>query len=237
VALRFDGCCDCAGSKRHDNIWEAASQGNLADVQRLVRQAPVLLNARSRYDRRTPLMKACCGGHLEVARWLLDQGAAVNWRDYDGKTALWLAYYIRRDWVPLVRLLVERGADPAIATATGMTPLIDASSNDDLEAVRFLLDHPNVRATINVRNDDGQTALWRACCLAHPGVLRMLLESGADPTIASSNGSSPMAVVKQNPIDQDDHHGARRRECVAALEVSFCLPLSVPKHPVSRSVG
>jgi ankyrin repeat protein len=40
------------------------------------------------------------------------------------------------------------------------------------------------------------------------GVVRALLESGADPTIADKDGTTPMAIAKQDPIfpNHPTHH-------------------------------
>jgi ankyrin repeat protein len=52
----------------------------------------------------------------------------------------------------VVRLLLERGADPTIATRWGSTPLMIASFGGHLEVVRLLLGHPSAKATINHRD-------------------------------------------------------------------------------------
>jgi ankyrin repeat protein len=192
-------------------ILDAAEAGDLAEVQRLVGQDASLLNARGPHLARTPLMVASQGGHMGVVCLLLDKGAAINERDAGGCTALWYACCDGRPSV--VRLLLERGADPTIATGWGSTPLIEASSQGHLKVVRSLLGHPSARATINRRDINGRTALWWACYKGSAGVVRALLESGADATIASNAGTTPMAIAK---------HGVTAegcRECVAALEV------------------
>jgi ankyrin repeat protein len=128
---------------------------------------------------------------------------------------------------PAVRLLVERGADPAIANHVGLTPLMTASAGGHLEIVRFLLGLPSAKATIDRRDNYGQTALWLACSTARGGVVRALLEGGADPTIADNGGTTPMAIAKQEP-EPDGIFAEGRRECVAALEVSFQLHVFCP---------
>jgi ankyrin repeat protein len=160
-----------------------------------------------------------------VVRWLLDNGAAANEENAPGVTALRLACSHGRP--PLVRLLLERGADPTIADHRGSTPMMEASWEGHLEVVRLLLGHASAKATLNQRDRYGATALWYACYYGRGGVVRALLENGADPTIATKDGTTPMAVAKRDPplysrrITAEGH-----RQCVAALEVRSCSLLS-----------
>jgi uncharacterized protein len=198
------------------DIWAAAKAGDVHEVERLLGQDPDLLNARS--DRgMTPWMLAALQGHTGVVRLLLDQGAAINEQaNKPGRTALWFACLMGR--LPVVSLLMERGADPTTVNGRGSTPLMEASSNRHVEVVRLLLGDPSGNATINQRDEEGKTALFWACRYGREGVVRALLESGADPTIADNDGTTPMAVAKQNNSVRRIVEG--RRECVAALEVS-----------------
>jgi ankyrin repeat protein len=199
------------------NIWEAVREDDVGEVEWLVGQDPCLLNAGD-HRGRTPLYWASWSGHVGVVRWLVDKGAAINERDSSGGTALWIACDYSR--APVVKLLMERGADPTIASNGGATPMIAASENGHLEVVRFLLGLPSAKATINHSDNQGKTA-WHACYWGCWGAVRALLESGADPTIASNNGITPRATASAEG----------RRKCVAALKVSFCVPLSLP-HPL-----
>jgi uncharacterized protein len=200
------------------DIWRAARGGNLAEVVRMVGEDPGRLNAKAPlwHLDRTPLMFSSQGGRVEVVRWLLDQGADIDESDRGGQTALCLACSAARPAV--VKLLLERGADPAIADRLGWTPLMAASSQGHLVVLRWLLAHPSGEATVNHRNCVGKTALWWACHNGRVGAARMLLASGADPTIAADDGTTPMAVAKRD-LDIGHVTAEGRRECVAALEV------------------
>jgi ankyrin repeat protein len=213
-------------------VCRAAWEGDLAEVQRLMEgEDPELLDDWDDRFVKTPLMCASFKGHLGVVRWLLDKGAAVNAEAVPGCTALYDACSYGH--LPVVRLLLERGADPTIAAVLGITPLMAASSH--LKVVRLLLDHPRAKATINQRDKDGETALWWACRWGRGGMARMLLQSGADPTIVDNYGRTPMAIAKQVADDHDISEGCR--ECVAALEVRPRPSLFVHLHLLMRSAG
>jgi hypothetical protein len=220
-----------------DAIWWAANRGDLTEVERLVGQDPGLLDAKDTALDQTPLMAASEKGHVRVVRWLLDKGAPTGWLGDGGSTALGLACFYGR--FPVVKLLLERGANPIIAGQDGSTPLMDASSQGHLEIVRVLLGHPSASTIINDRDYRGRTALFEACYHGHGGIASALLQSGADPTIADRQGTTPVATAKQDPPPPPLSPLSTpitvegRRECVAALEVRSRLPpylSSPPQH-------
>jgi ankyrin repeat protein len=197
------------------SIWGAAEAGNLAQVQRLVGQEPRLLNAENGFQE-TPLERASSRGHVRVVRWLVDQGAALDQQGIQGWTPLFIAS--SRGHTPVVRLLMGRGADPTIASTSGWTPLMRTSHEGHVDTVRCLLDHPSVAAMINQRNGGGFTALLLACNQGWEGVVRALLDKGADPTIADNMGRNAMAMAKRY----------KRRACIEALKVRCTCRPSTP---------
>lgn len=58
----------------------------------------------------TPLMNACCHGNFEIAAYLIGHGADVNSISTDGYTPL--SWAVENGSPPLVKLLVEKGANP-----------------------------------------------------------------------------------------------------------------------------
>jgi hypothetical protein len=72
------------------------------------------------------------------------------------------------------------------------------------------------------------TALHKACRYGRGEIVKALLESGADPTIANNEGTTPMASAKQGIGPLND---AESRECVALLEVSLFPPPSLVPAP------
>ena len=69
-------------------------------------------------------------------RHYLAAGTDVNWRDKDGRTALWLACW--EGHLAVVRCLVEEGADVELADTEDTTPFSVACENGRLAVVRYL---------------------------------------------------------------------------------------------------
>ncbi|QQK46177.1 Ankyrin repeat-containing protein, putative [Penicillium digitatum] len=79
--------------------------------------------------------------------------------------------------LPIVRLLLARGADRRSVNTLGKTPLHLAAELGDLEMVQTL---SNDRSVINMQDKSGSTALHLAAMAGHHGVVQILLDGGAD---------------------------------------------------------
>jgi hypothetical protein len=75
-------------------------------------------------------------------------------------------------------------------------PLASAAAEGDLERVRFLLKigaSPNAEGVDNV-----YTALTGAADAGHTGIVRLLLQKGADPLLKDGEGQTAMECAKRN---------------------------------------
>jgi len=143
---------------------------------------------------------------LQFVREIVKRGANVNLRldkgtpklpntssriESEGATAFLLA--ADRADVPLMRLLVELGADPLLPNFSNTTPLMAAAGLgttepleeageevEALEAAKMLLD---LGANVNAVDSNGDTAMHGAAYAAYPSVVKLLAERGADPQI------------------------------------------------------
>lgn len=100
----------------------------------------------------------------------------VNYRGFDGSTGLHIAMRNRNaNWVGF---LLNKGADPDMQDKSGDTPLILAARLGFPEgAARMLM----ARAKVDETNKMGETALMIGVQQRQPGIVKMLLEAGADP--------------------------------------------------------
>ncbi|KAI9264448.1 ankyrin repeat-containing domain protein [Sporodiniella umbellata] len=75
----------------------------------------------------SPLHYAVDRGHLDIVRYLLDQGANINLKTEDEETPLHLACISEQ--LEVARLLVQKGCDPSIKDGEGKTAFEQAESS------------------------------------------------------------------------------------------------------------
>jgi len=177
----------------------AAVHGHLDEMMRLVSEDPQVADSPDDYGR-TALYYASVYGHVDLVRYLLQVGSDPNRSVEDGTTALHRA--CGEGNLSVVKLLVEEGkADPTTRSLCLWTPLMDASINGRVEVVNYLLSyHPQVATTIDELDNDGETALVKACKGVRQdkdmiSIVKLLLSWGADPSLG--NPTTPLSVALQ----------------------------------------
>ena len=128
---------------------------------------------------RTPLHAAADSGNLEVVRKLIEYNPAdINARNAFGTTPLhWTSDGRHFKDGSVLRLLLENGADIDAQDHDGRTPLHWASDVGALEVVRVLLEHG--ADDVEVKGNDGMTALQEAAERRHDAVVELIRERGA----------------------------------------------------------
>ncbi len=109
----------------------------------------VLLNGLDR-ARRSPLHHAVKNGHFEVVRYLVLQGADVNWADSSDNSVL--HYACAYGWRAIVELLMAAGANCNAMNMWKLTPLFIAMLKGHLGCAEQVLKADNVN--VNARDSD-----------------------------------------------------------------------------------
>ena len=161
LALLVPAAAPAEATDLNDAFWEAARTGDLATVKRLHEQG-VDVDELTRYGA-TALSFACDKGHLDVVRYLVENGADVNVTDsfYEFNPLGW-ALFAEHD--EIVKLLLEKGAEGAdgvLSTAAGR-------GNEELVAAAL--------ATGRIDADDVSNALEQAATLDDPEKIVAMLE-------------------------------------------------------------
>jgi uncharacterized protein len=159
---------------------------------------------------------------LQFVREIVKRGANVNLRldkgapkvpntssrvGTEGATPFLLA--ADRSDVPLMRLLLELGADPLLPNFNNTTPLMMAAGlgttepleeageePEAVEAVKMLID---LGADVNAVDNNGDTAMHGAAYNNYPLVVKLLADRGADPKIwnqRNKQGVTPLFAAE-----------------------------------------
>jgi len=158
----------------------AAGHGNLAKIQALADQHPLLVHARARWDE-TALEAAAHVGNRPVAEWLLAHGATL-----DVYTAAVLGMRDR------VAEFVQ--TDPACARASGVhgiPALYFPAITGEIEIADMLL---RAGGDVNAGRG-GTTPLHGAARFGRTPMVAWLLDRGADPTALNYQGKTPLALA------------------------------------------
>ena len=133
---------------------------NIGEVQRLIGLG-ANINAVTPSGR-TPLMFATGYGHINIVRFLLENGANVNAKDtFKGWTVLMFSTILTNEEFEIAKLLIENGADVNESTNySGETVLIIACKRCHFNIVRLLIETPNI--DLDITDNNGYTALYYA---------------------------------------------------------------------------
>jgi len=162
------------------DIWSAARQGLLSELQRFVSEG-VDLNSPNRAQV-TPLHEAAEAGQFQVAKWLLENTANPNINTIPNRgepgsyTPLHLA--AQAGHIEMVKLLLQHGANMNAKMSDGCTALIIASEDGRLSLVKLLIESG---ADVNQVGQMGINAFAAALFGDYLDVARFLHQSGADP--------------------------------------------------------
>ncbi|MFN0042834.1 MAG: ankyrin repeat domain-containing protein [Alphaproteobacteria bacterium] len=156
-----------------DQFSESLRLGVLEAVQRAVNGGRSVNEIFT--DGTTPLTVAAKNGQTAVVEYLVQNRAALEYRDRGQATALLLA--AERGHAEIVDILLKAGADPNVPDRSGDTPLIKAAKGGYTDAVRVL-----VASKVDLKRADysGLTALDWAERNRHATASRVLRAAGAN---------------------------------------------------------
>ena len=210
----------------------------------------------------TPLLFAIRDGNVPMMRLLLDHGADLGQSSGNHTTPMLIA--LLNGQVGMATELLNRGADPNAADDYHRAALFAAidlrnfnhdkygdlptDGRDPLDLIKALLKkdaNPNLKTdTVPVHglmqfdaswvNFDGETPFVRAALSGDIEVMRLLLASGADPNIATTQGSTAlMAAAGINWIPGQTY---TRSEADYVEAVKLCLERGAPVN-ASNTLG
>jgi uncharacterized protein len=193
-------------------LLRAARRGD-PDAVAVALRAGAPLEARD-HNQRTALLLAAIHDHVDVARLLVALGADPDAQDYRDDSA-WLVTGVTGS-VPLAETLLPANPDLTITNRFGGTSLIPASERGHVGYVRRVV---QTDMNVNHVNDLGWTAMLEAVILGdgsrpYQRIVRLLLDAGADPSIADDEGVTPLQHARNRGYDEIEavltRHSRRR---------------------------
>jgi len=197
----------------------------------------------------TALMLAARTGKPDALMALLEHGADPNKTNLEGQTALMWAASEKNS--AAVKTLIDHGADVNAQThklpppspfqlifsapfpAGGMTALIYAARQNDLESAKILL---AARANVNEDAADGSSPLLVAVINEHYALAKFLLEHGADPNAADAQGRAPLyAAIDMRNLEWSTRPAPPEKDSLSDLDFIQAL-LDHGANPNARLV-
>ncbi|HMH11520.1 MAG TPA: ankyrin repeat domain-containing protein [Edaphobacter sp.] len=174
------------------NALHIAARDGQIDAAKALLAAHMDINAITDTDHATALILALINGHFDLARLLLSKGADTKLVTTDGLGPLYALVDVQwapHTWYP--------------------QPVISQEHTPYLELLAELLEHqaePNIQLSRKLwfrvfANDEtwveavGATPFWRAALAGDLASMRILIDHGADPKLATKSGDTPLMVA------------------------------------------
>lgn len=151
---------------------------------------------------------AACHEVKEVIEFALDHGANVNEKCGTGMTALHiLSSHVTDKGIEIVKLLLDRGADPEIRNEDGHTVLDRAAIHGIDEIIRLIVEHQGKEAEAD--RWFRQAAFHNAVRQGDEAAVQRLIKEGVDTRVKGNRGEYPI-------------HWAIRHDSLRVASVLLC---------------
>lgn len=159
--------CFLISVAQEKNVFDIARSGTLSEIQNLYKSNPDVINSLNE-SKTSPLILACYRGNVEVTRFLIENVRDINYSS-DMGTALMAATY--KNHPQLVKLLLDKKANPNAADANGTTALSLATQFKNSELIKLLLEY---KADKTIKDNKGKTAFEYAVFSQNEEIINLL---------------------------------------------------------------
>ena len=181
----------------------SAASGDLETISRLHVQGLDLNHGD--YDKRTPLHLAAAAGHLDIVKYLIEQGADPSPKDRWGATPLNDAQHSS-----IVEYLASHGAEkgvdqseylelPQVTVSDEQFRLYFAAFEGDVLLIQTL---HILGWKVNAYDYDGRTALGIASSEGHLDVVKYLVSHGANPLHRDIRNNDSLADARRENLTE-----------------------------------
>lgn len=193
----------------------AAAKGKLELVRSLLKKGAKVNDARNGGS--LSLLKSVENKQSEIVRELLKSGANPNTKNgHNRSSRSVLTIATRNVDRSTVKILLENGANPNDNTDGSSYALYVAADKNDVEIVRLLLE--NGAKDINKNQDD--PALRKAFALANTEIVKLLIETGANPNTVEYGGFGINLTELAKQYSQSEVNRSKYSEIAKILEAA-----------------
>jgi ankyrin repeat protein len=168
----------------------AAREGHMEATRALVEGGADLNIVNG--DKFSPLVMAITNGHYDLAQYLVDHGADPNLATVSGLTALFATIDVQwapHAWFPQPNIEQEKaGYLDLMKSLIAHKANVNAPISDKLWFRSFTNDYTWV-------DPGGATPFWRAAQSSDIAAMKLLIDSGADPKIATKAGDTALMAA------------------------------------------
>jgi ankyrin repeat protein len=201
-------------SEKVELILLAANRGNI-DLVKELKQRSGKLSPEQITSLNDELCKVSNVQDKERAMALIAAGAEINEKTFNS--------------------VIKSGCNLNIEDKNGVTPLSWAVKQNDKVIVEQLIN--NLGADINAKNKEGNTALHEAIKQGSIGMVSLLKEKGADPSIKNNDNKSPHDIAKESNIMAMRHIlGSKKLTELGKIQVDKNQPKKLFADMVKDSV-
>jgi ankyrin repeat protein len=142
------------------------------------------------------VIPAVIRGDVEAVKALLSdsENVDINWTA-GGRGSSALSTAAASNQIAIAQLLLDRGADPNIASQWNETPLQAAAYHGNTEILKLLIDAGARLDTAETQY--GFTALASAARNGHMDAIKLLLDAGADRSLRIKDGRTAKQLAEQ----------------------------------------
>jgi ankyrin repeat protein len=160
----------------------------LGIAKKIIQARPQLAREEDVHNE-TPVHLAVLRGHVDVLRVLLEHDQTLGYLVCSDGTPL-LNIAALRGYVSAAREILDHCPDTPYGKQNGSTCLHVAVQSDEMEFVNFVLTSQQLRKLVNMRDQNGMTALHHSVRKCMPKMLAALLRHpDIDVTVLTNKGS------------------------------------------------
>lgn len=150
----------------------------------------------------TPLIDAIINRDIKTVEFLVGlSNINLNLIDKAKLNLTAFSHAAQKKQISIMKLLIENGANPYITSEgknRGNSALLIAAWDGSLDVIQWIVDHKNIRMSLNQSDNNGFTPLIKASIKGHHHIVKYLIQNNVDPFIRDRNAMSALDYVVEN---------------------------------------